>query len=84
MPRRLHDLRIPPIAVDPRDPRSLWIGTAHSTDGGTTWTVEPTPMPSPIINLAFDRDGTVLYAVGFDQQIWRAIVRGERRRAVRR
>ncbi|HEX6083281.1 MAG TPA: hypothetical protein VF266_02070 [Thermoanaerobaculia bacterium] len=73
-----------PIAVDPRDHRSLRIGTAHSTDGGVTWTTEPAPMPTPIIWLGFDRDGSTLFAVGFDQQIWRATVRGERRRAVRR
>ncbi|HYC93613.1 MAG TPA: hypothetical protein VEO54_30695 [Thermoanaerobaculia bacterium] len=73
-----------PIAVDPRDHHSLWIGTAHSADGGVTWTTEPAPMPSPILALAFDRDGTMLYAVGFDQKIWKAAVRAERRRAVRR
>ena len=39
---------------------------------------------TPIIWLGFDRDGSTLFAVGFDQQIWRATVRGERRRAVRR
>lgn len=73
-----------PIAIDPRDHRSLWIGTAHSTDGGETWTTEPTPIPLPIIALAFDRDGSALYAIGFNQKLWKATVRGERRRAVRR
>lgn len=73
-----------PIAVDPRDHRSLWIGTAHSADGGETWTTEPTSMPLPVIALAFDRDGSALYAIGFNQKIWKATVRGARRRAVRK
>jgi photosystem II stability/assembly factor-like uncharacterized protein len=71
-----------PIAVDPRDPRSLWIGLAHSTDGGVTWTIEPSNTPIELRSVAFDRDGTALYALGRDFSVWKATLRGPRRRAV--
>ncbi len=70
-----------PIAVDPRDERSVWIGLAHSTDGGVTWTVESSNVP--ILSVAFNPDGTVLYGLGRDYSVWTA-TRGGRRRAVGR
>jgi photosystem II stability/assembly factor-like uncharacterized protein len=71
------------IAVDPRDHRSLWIGLAHSSDGGVTWTIEPSSAPVPMYSVVFDRDGAVLYGLGRDLSIWKTIVRGGRRRAAR-
>lgn len=75
-----------PIAVDPRDDRSLWIGLAHSSDGGVTWTIEPhEPAPADMLSVAFNRDGTALYGVGRDYTVWKAATtRGPRRRAVSR
>lgn len=73
-----------PIAVDPRDPRSLWIGLAHSTDGGETWTVEPSNTPAPMLSVAFNSDGSALFGLTRSSSIWRATLRGDRRRAVRR
>ena len=74
----------PPIAVDPRDPRSVWIGLAHSTDGGVTWTIEPSNTPIPIVSVFFNRDGTLLYGHARDYSVWTAPTRGSRRRAVGR
>jgi len=73
-----------PIAVDPRDDRSLWIGLVHSTDGGETWTIEPSNTPVPFLSVGFNRDGTVLYGLGRDYRVWTATVRGNRRRAIGR
>ena len=73
-----------PIAVDPQDPRSVWIGLAHSIDGGVTWTIEPSNTTIPMLSVAFNRDGTVLYGLGRDSSVWRATVRGGRRRAIGR
>jgi photosystem II stability/assembly factor-like uncharacterized protein len=73
-----------PIAVDPRDDRSIWIGLAHSSDGGVTWTIEPHE-PTDMLSVTFNRDGTVLYGVSRDYKVWRAtVMRGARRRAVSR
>ena len=72
-----------PIAVDPRDHRSLRIGLAHSSDGGVTWTVEPSNVPFEISSVAFNGDGTVLYALARNSSVWMATVRGPRRRAAR-
>lgn len=73
-----------PIAIDPRDDRSLWIGLAHSTDGGGTWTIEPSNVPAPVSSVVFNRDGSVLYAISRDYQLWTATMRANRRRAVGR
>jgi photosystem II stability/assembly factor-like uncharacterized protein len=73
-----------PIAVDPRDDRSVWIGLAHSTDGGVTWTIEPSNTPLPIVSVVFNRDGTMLYGQARDLSLWTATVRGNRRRSVGR
>jgi photosystem II stability/assembly factor-like uncharacterized protein len=73
----------PPIAVDPRDDRSIWIGLAHSTDGGVTWTTETSNTPIPIVSVVFNRDGTVLYGHARDYSVWRAMS-GNRRRVVGR
>lgn len=70
-----------PIAVDPRDHRSLWIGLAHSTDAGVTWTVEPSNLPVEISSVAYNADGTMLFAITRDFSVWRATVRAPRRRA---
>ncbi|HUR81415.1 MAG TPA: hypothetical protein VM733_11650, partial [Thermoanaerobaculia bacterium] len=72
-----------PIAVDPRDERSLWIGLAHSADGGVTWTVEPSTAPGSIRTVAFNRDGTVLWGLAGNYSVWKANVRAPRRRATR-
>lgn len=69
-----------PITVDPRDPHSVWIGLAHSTDGGVTWTMEPSNTPASMQSVLFNHDGTVLYGLGRDFRVWKAI-RGNRRRA---
>lgn len=71
-----------PIAVDPRDHRSLWIGMAHSTDGGETWSIEPSNTPVSMFSVAFNSDGTVLYGLSRDSNLWAARM-GGRRRAVR-
>lgn len=69
------------IAVDPRDHRSVWIGLVHSSDGGVTWTMEPSNAPVSFHSVVFDRDGTALYGLG--RELWKAVVRGNRRRAAR-
>lgn len=73
-----------PIAIDPRDDRPVWIGLAHSADGGVTWTIEPSNMPSSILSVVFNPDGTVLYSLGRDLNVWRATLSGNRCRAIRR
>lgn len=74
---------VPVITVDPLDDRSVWIGLAHSTDGGETWRVEPSNLPYGASSVAFNRNGTVLFAVGGDLSVWQAVVRGSHRRAMR-
>jgi hypothetical protein len=49
-----------------------------------TWTIEPSNTPIPILSVVFDRDGSVLYGIGRDFSVWKATLRGERRRAVGR
>ena len=81
-----HDTTMPTtmIAVDPRDPHSVWIGLAHSTDGGVTWTTEPSNSSVSFLSVHFTHDGTVLYGLRRDLSIWKALVRGSRRRATSR
>src|SRR3954468_20153015 len=76
-----HDFS-PPIVIDPLNERSLWIGNAHSSDGGATWTIEPSS--TSITPLAFDRDGSALYGLGRDYSLWKTSVRQDRRRTIRR
>jgi photosystem II stability/assembly factor-like uncharacterized protein len=79
-----HDTTMPTttITVDPRDPGSVWIGLAHSTDGGVTWTTEPSDSPVSFLSVHFTHDGTVLYGLRRDLSVWKAVVRGSRRRAI--
>ena len=70
------------IAIDPADPRAIWVGSAGglmlSPDGGVTWrgAGQGLARPATVIALAFwgtrlfASDGTGVYAWDLDQQRW--------------
>jgi hypothetical protein len=71
----------PSIAVDPFDHRNVWFDEFHSTDGGQTFT--PEPSNAGIFDARLSIDGRVMYTIT-RFEIWQATIRGNHRRAIER
>ncbi len=79
------DKTVNAIAVDPSDPRTLWVGSSsglmHSSDGGATWSTAVAGLSKPnavsAIDLAGSRsyasDSTGVFELSSPQQGWRRI-----------
>jgi len=79
------------IAVDPHDPRSVWIafanaGIRHSSDGGLTWKDVSEGLPANVnpaaFSIAIDPTGSVLHAGLARSGVWELHIPPSRTRAV--
>jgi photosystem II stability/assembly factor-like uncharacterized protein len=70
-----------PLAVDPHDWRSVWIGVLHSTDAGATWSSDAN-LPGAVAE-SIASDGSAMFAIS-NAMLWKGLLLTSHPRAARR